>query len=162
MRRLLSFMHLPMQSKVQTYGEVTRSILRSSPWTLHLTHQVASGSTTRARVRAIGTKVNSLLFELDMNMNETWMLPHNGTLYVIGTRKTPTKGLGSLTKSKETSEKNAEEEAQQQEEGHAPRQPRVSCPPANFLDTPCARASVVADVHPMRTFWTPRAHGPLL
>lgn len=37
----------------------------------------------RLSTRAIESKVNSPLFELDMNIDETWLLPHNKILCVI-------------------------------------------------------------------------------
>ena len=38
---------------------------------------------TRARAKAIGDKVNSLLSELPLSTHETWLLPHVETLCVI-------------------------------------------------------------------------------
>ena len=47
------------------------------------THQAPHGPMTRARARAIETEVNSLLLEIDMEMNGTSLLPHQNMLCVI-------------------------------------------------------------------------------
>ena len=46
-------------------------------------HQAPSGPMTRARARAIESEVNLLLPEIDMNMNGTWLLPHQNMLCFI-------------------------------------------------------------------------------
>ncbi|XBH56355.1 hypothetical protein VPH35_078206 [Triticum aestivum] len=46
-------------------------------------HQAPRGPMTRARACAIETEVNSLLLEIDMEMNGTWLLPHRNMLCVI-------------------------------------------------------------------------------
>ena len=46
-------------------------------------HQAPSGPMTRARARAIETEVNSLLLEIDMDMNGTWLLPHQNMVCFI-------------------------------------------------------------------------------
>ena len=53
------------------------------PMDLPSSHQVTSGPMTRARARALETKVNSLLSELPLSMHENWLLPQVETLCVI-------------------------------------------------------------------------------
>ena len=47
------------------------------------THQAPRGPMTRAHARANEIEVNSLLYEIDMDMDGTWMLPHQRMLCAI-------------------------------------------------------------------------------
>uniref|UniRef100_A0A8R7UWJ9 Uncharacterized protein n=1 Tax=Triticum urartu TaxID=4572 RepID=A0A8R7UWJ9_TRIUA len=47
------------------------------------TNNAPHGPMTRTRARTIEIEVNSLLLEKDMDMNETWLLPHQNMLCVI-------------------------------------------------------------------------------
>ena len=47
------------------------------------THQAPRGPMTRARARALETKVNSFLLSLHMDTNGTLLLPHQDTLCLI-------------------------------------------------------------------------------
>ena len=46
-------------------------------------HQVPSGLMTRARARALGTEVTSLLSQVHFDAHETWLLPQTETLCIL-------------------------------------------------------------------------------
>ena len=53
-----------------------RSILAVIHMDSTTTHQAPRGTMSRARACAMETEVNSLHYEIDMDMDGTWMLPH--------------------------------------------------------------------------------------
>lgn len=113
------------------------------------THQAPRGPMTRARARVIENEVNSLLFDLHIDMHGTWVLPHHGMLCVIRYEEGPNQGAKEPHQVQgEGHEARTEDGGQQLEEEVLPRRPRAHRPVGprahglsrNSLDTPCARA----------------------
>ena len=95
------------------------------------THQAPCGPMTRARACAIETEVNSLLYEIDMDMDGTWMLPHQRVLCVITyeddlreAAKEHPKGIGEGP------------QGHKEDDGNLRKEDNIS------QATPCARASL--------------------
>ena len=103
------------------------------------THQAPSGPMTRACAHAIESEVSSLLFELDMNMDGTWLLPHHGTLSIIRYKDDPhQEAKASHQVQEEGQEGCMKDGGQQLEEEDTPRRPREQGLSIKLLATTCA------------------------
>ena len=116
------------------------------------THQAPRGPLTRARARALETKVNSFLLDLHLDTDGTLLLPHQNMLCFL--RYEEEHHQGTL---EHPQEEGGAPQGRTNQDGVQQQQHRKSqvTPCARAPDTPCPRATQETGAG------APRAHGPV-